>query len=133
MKKTTTLSLLLLTSLVILAACGGKAKTSIENVPDKLVGSWVAPVNGMPNMEEGMKLDEGGVASSINMATLVYESWEAKSLNEHDNSTSLILKGKSIGNGMTFDFTDTLKVDKLTADSLVVTNGDYTRAYHRQK
>ena len=122
--------------LFTVAACGGNTKKKteqIERTPDQLIGSWVAPVNGMPDMMEGMKLEEGGVAASINMATLVYEGWKSTGADESENADYLILNGKSIGNGITIDFTDTLKIDKLTADSLLVTNGNYTRAYHRQK
>lgn len=143
MKKTITLKTSLLIMLFAFAACGEKKNNSAstpqlsvketEHVSDKLIGSWVAPVNGMPDMVEGMKLDEGGVASSINMATLIYKSWQSTGNNKDENTDYLILSGKSVGNGITIDFTDTLKINKLTADSLIVTNGDYTRAYYRQK
>lgn len=49
----------LLTSL--LAACGGNS-TSI-------VGAWVEPVPGMEGQVQGINIEEGGIASSVNMAT----------------------------------------------------------------
>lgn len=102
-----------------------------ETLSDKLMGKWVAPVEGMPDMVEGMDLKENGIASSVNMATLVYEKWATTSIN--GNQDGLILSGKSIGNGLTSEFTDTLKIDKLTKESLTVTNGDYTRTYRKEE
>ena len=40
---------------------------------ESLVGKWVQPVPGMPQIEQGFILEEGGKASSVNMATLSYE------------------------------------------------------------
>ena len=49
------------THLVVgLAACSG---VQIE-------GSWIEPVPGMPEMVQGVTLENGGRATSINMATL---------------------------------------------------------------
>ena len=66
----------------LLAACGGSA-TSV-------VGAWVEPVPGMAGQVQGIKMEEGGGASSVNMATLIYESWKQE-------GDKLILTGKSIG------------------------------------
>ena len=52
----------------LLAACGGNSAS--------IVGSWVEPVPGLEGQVQGIKMEEGGVASSVNMATLVYESWK---------------------------------------------------------
>lgn len=103
----------------------------IATLSDKLTGKWVAPVEGMPNMVEGMDLKENGIASSVNMATLVYESWQATAI--AGNGDCLILSGKSIGNGLTIEFTDTFKIDKLTYNSLTITKGEYTRTYHKEE
>lgn len=101
-----------------LAACSAKTeKASLE-------GAWVEPVPGMEAQVQGMCLSPDGVASSINMATLQYTSWEEK-------DGCLILTGKSIGNGGTFDFTDTLKIEKLTADSLLLRRDSYIMRFHR--
>ena len=53
---------------VLFMACSG---ASIE-------GSWVEPVPGMEHMLQGIKIESGGKASSINMATLQYETWEVR-------------------------------------------------------
>lgn len=102
------------------ASCGGsqsktEASDSIppaQNESPALVGSWVEPIPGM-NGEQGVKLEENGKAQSINMATLQYESWTLQ-------GNTLVLAGKSLGNGTTIEFKDTLTVVSLTADSLIV-------------
>lgn len=91
-----------------------------------LVGSWVEPIPGQENQVQGIQLDADGTASSINMYTLVYESWSK-------NGESVILKGKSIGNGQTIDFVDTMSVIKLTQDSLVLGGKAMQLRYARQK
>ncbi|WP_279122148.1 lipocalin family protein [Bacteroides acidifaciens] len=102
----------------LLAACGGSA-TSV-------VGTWVEPVPGMAGQVQGIKMEEGGGASSVNMATLIYESWKQE-------GDKLILTGKSIGNGQTIEFTDTMAIKKLTADSLVLDNRGMEIRYTKQK
>lgn len=96
-------------------ACGSN---SIE-------GEWVQPVPGMENTEQGICLEKGGKASSINMATLKYEAWVQQ-------GNRLLLSGQSIGNGQTIIFTDTLIIEKLTNTELVLTNGDMTINYHKK-
>lgn len=102
----------------VLAACSSNS-TSI-------IGAWVEPVPDMEGQVQGIKIEEGGVASSVNMATLVYESWKQE-------GDKLILTGKSIGNGQTIEFTDTMGIKKLTADSLVLTNRGMEMRYAKQK
>ena len=48
---------------VVFAACGG------SKAPATVVGSWVMPINGQPGEVQGIKLEENGEASSINMHT----------------------------------------------------------------
>ena len=103
---------------VIFAACGA---------PATVVGSWVMPINGQPGEVQGIKLEENGEASSINMHTLIYKEWEQQ-------GDQLYLTVKSIGNGIEIEGVDTLKIDKLTPDSLVLSsNYGYTLEYVRQK
>ena len=40
-----------------------------------IIGSWIMPIEGQPGKMQGIRLDEDGEASSINMATLVYKYW----------------------------------------------------------
>lgn len=88
-------------------------------------GKWVEPVPGMENQMQGINLEKGGKASSINMATLQYENWE-----KDDNR--LILSGKSIGNHETSSFSDTLIIEKLTKKELTLKKGSLTINYNRE-
>ena len=64
--------------------------------------------------------------SSVNMATLVYKNWKQE-------GDQLILAGNSIGNGQTIEFIDTMKIKKITADSLVLDNRGMEIRYAKQK
>ena len=99
-------------STIILTACNN---INIE-------GSWVELVPGMPDIKQGFTLRANGNASSINMKSLLYEKWE------HKNNL-LILSGKSIGNHQTLSFTDTLTIEKLTQDSLILKKGKLILRY----
>lgn len=89
-----------------------------------IAGSWTQPVNGSPKSTQGMQLNADGSASSINMATLQYESWTL-------NNNQLILTGKSIGNGETIEFTDTMTVVSITPDSLILSSDGVIVAYSK--
>lgn len=104
-------------SILLLTGCGNGADVS---------GKWVQPVPGMPEMEQGFLLQEGGQAASVNMATLQYETWERQ-------GDRLILSGKSIGNHQTLSFRDTLIIERLTPDSLVVRKGNHVSTYAREE
>ena len=100
---------------IVLTAC---SSVQIE-------GSWVEPVPGMPEMVQGVTLENGGKATSINMATMQYEFWEKK-------GDKLVLSGKSIGNHQTISFSDTLQIEELTTENLVLKKGDLVINYQRQ-
>lgn len=93
---------------------------------DSPVGKWVQPVPGLPGLQQGFELEEGGKASSVNMATLRYETWQ-------QTGNRLILTGKSIGNRQTIPFSDTLNIERLTPDSLILTKGRLTLRYAREQ
>ena len=68
----------------LLAACSGNSAS--------VTGVWIEPIPGMEDQVQGIKLEEGGIASSVNMATLVYKNWKQE-------GDQLILAGNSyIGN-----------------------------------
>lgn len=116
MKKTIPLA-----ALLIAAACGQSPKTEKES----LTGSWIEVMPSNPQIIQGVTLNTDGTASSIGMATLLYESWEK-------NDDCIILNGKSVGNGQTITFSDTLEIISLTADSLTLgKDGMYKRTYYR--
>lgn len=101
----------------VLFACSNSAS---------VVGSWVEPIPGMDGQVQGITMEEGGVASSVNMATLVYDSWK-------QDGSQLVLTGKSIGNGQTIEFVDTMEITKLTADSLILSNQGIEIRYAKLK
>ena len=85
----------------LLAACSGNSAS--------VTGVWIEPIPGMEDQVQGIKLEEGGIASSVNMATLVYKNWK------------------------TIEFIDTMKIKKITADSLVLDNRGMEIRYAKQK
>ena len=70
-------------------------------------------------------MEADGKAGSVNMASLVYEAWK-----EQDGR--LILFGKSIGNHLTTSFSDTLVIERYTADSLILRKGRLKLEYARK-
>lgn len=89
-----------------------------------LEGIWLEPVPGLEQMMQGFRLDRGGKAVSIGMATLQYEAWARE-------GDRLILSGKSYGNGQVFPFADTLEIERLTPDSLILRRGTGIWRYGR--
>ena len=116
-------TLLLAATVLIIAMTACNEKKS----KDSIIGSWIMPVEGQPGKMQGIRLDEDGEASSINMATLVYKYWKQQ-------GDELYLTVKSIGNGVEIEGIDTLKIEKLTTDSLVLnSNYGYTLRYAKEK
>lgn len=108
--------ILVCVSAICLISCGND---------ESMVGTWAQPVPGLEGMKQGFTLEEGGKASSINMATLCYETWKQE-------GTLLILSGKSRGNRQTLQFSDTLTIEQLTQDSLVLKKGMLVLRYARE-
>lgn len=100
--------------------------TACDKCPD-LTGRWHTPVNGMENMTQGFELHKNGVAESINMATLVYETWQ------QPDCDTLVMTGESIGNGQTIKFTETYNISRPDKNTMVLTreNG-YSETYTRE-
>ena len=90
-----------------LIACS--PKTAVNETD--LLGNWTEILPPSSNFVQGMTLAKEGKASSIGMATLQYESWQLLS------DRQLVLRGKSIGNGQTIDFADTLdEIERILAE-----------------
>lgn len=69
---------------------------------EQAVGRWTRPDPLAPDSARvGIELMVEGKAASIRMATLEYQSWELGS-----RANEIILRGKSIGNGQTLNFTE---------------------------
>lgn len=109
---------------LILTACSSQNPPASDVPEASLSGSWTEPVPGMPEMRQGFELADDGTATSIGMATLQYERWST-------NGDTLFLDGKSIGNGQSIQFTDTLIINSFQFDSLVVQRGQLTSTYTR--
>ena len=94
---------------------------------DPLVGHWVEIMPMNKQIVQGINLNSDGTASSIGMSTLQYETWQRK-----DNQ--VLLTGKSIGNGQTIDFSDTLDIIEITPNILKLGKfGAYQIHYYRTK
>ena len=116
-------TLLLAATVLIIAMTACNEKKSKVTI----IGSWIMPIDGQPGKMQGIRLDEDGEASSIDMATVVYKYWEQQ-------GDELYLTVKSIGNGVEIEGIDTLKIEKLTTDSLVLnSNYGYTLRYAKEK
>ena len=84
----------------------GDLTTAVKVVTDstyaQAVGNWTMPDPIAPDsMRMGVSIMVEGQAASINMATLLYQSWELGG-----QPDKIILKGQSLGNGQTIDFTE---------------------------
>lgn len=114
-------SMTLVVAACILASC----HTATQRTEKDFAGNWIEVMPANPQIIQGVTLNTDGTASSIGMATLKYESWSL-------NGNKLVLNGKSIGNGQTIDFSDTLDVVRLTPDSLTLERfGTYRIDYYR--
>ncbi len=104
---------------VIVASCS--ARYSDES----FVGNWIEVMPANPQITQGITIEADGNARSIGMQTLKYEEWEYDGKN-------LILTGKSIGNGQTIAFSDTLEVVRLDQDTMSLgKHGMYRIDYFR--
>lgn len=104
---------------------GVSCSTSGKVNEEELTGLWVQPIPGQVGVQ-GVALEKEGKARSINMATLKYDSWKCE-------GEKLILHGTSVGNKVSGEFSDTLRVVKLSADSLQLMKGNFPINYIRSK
>lgn len=112
-------------ALLLFAACNTEKKTVPTESSSELVGNWIEVMYANPQIIQGVTLKADGSANSIGMKTLLYERWQ-------QIGDTLILSGKSVGNGQTLAFDDTLDIVRLTEDTLVVGKyGNYQRVYYR--
>lgn len=91
-------------------------------VYEQLVGSWIETT---PCYTQGIELEVEGVARSIGMSTLVYESWKLLP------DGKLNLRGRSIGDGDTVRFSDDWEIETLDAGQLVIRCDDMTLSFRR--
>ena len=93
---------------------------------NEVVGKWVHPVAGSEKENEGFELKADGKASSINMATLIYDSWKLE-------GNKLTLQALSKGNGSESKFEDVYTVSKDEKGTISITSAnDATATYSKQ-
>ncbi len=116
--------IVVMVSSILLSSCSNSNRDISK---DNLVGNWieVMPVN--KHIIQGINLNSDGTASSIGMATLLYDSWEQV------DKSKIALTGKSIGNRQTINFTDTLDIVSLKNDTLTLGKGDMYRILYVKK
>ena len=105
----------------LLTSCGGMQLREQAS----LIGQWVEPVPGNESAFQGFSLESGGLASSVNMATLQYQTWRR-------DGNRLVLSGKSIGNHQTINFEDSYVIKKLTSRELILQKGNGTFVFQRK-
>lgn len=98
-------------------SCSTKQSVTIHD----LTGDWVEVMPVNKHIIQGVSLSEKGEAASIGMATLQYRHWGLT------GDSQLVLEGKSIGNGQTLEFSDTLDIVSLCGDTLTLGKGDMYR------
>lgn len=77
-------------------------KVATDPTYAEAVARWTTPDPLDPEVVMGIEIEVEGVARSIRMATLEYTAWELQ-----DEAGRILLKGRSIGNGQSVDFTQT--------------------------
>lgn len=86
-----------------------------------ILGTWVTDTC---KVESGFQCGTMGIAATINNATYQYNNWELS----HGN---LILSGKQFKDRRVYEFSDTLKIKRLTSKSLVVEQNGKTTNYKK--
>ena len=89
-----------------------------------LVGTWVQPQTSF-TQEQGFVLEKNGNASDINIDFVSFKSWEK-------NGDMLIIKGENTGS-VKGEFSDTLIIEKVTDDELILSQSGYSVTYKKKK
>ena len=96
---------------------------SMISCTSPLVGTWVQPQTSY-TQEQGFVLYKDGTAADINVDFVKYEFWEKK-------GDLLILRGKNIGS-VKRDFSDTMKIEKVTDNELILSQSGYSVTFKRK-
>lgn len=97
----------------------------VEIAQDPILGCWTQPI---PESEgiQGIKFMDGGIAESINMTSVMYKTWTRDSL-------LLILTGQNVVAEQMVDFSDTLTIQTLDDQNLVLLKGDVQNTYTKNR
>ena len=109
---------LLFSALALLSFAVGCTKSP------SVVGTWVQPATGF-SPEIGFVLAKDGSAQGINMGYVEYKSWEKI-------GDIIVFKGERTGS-MPGVFSDTLTIEKVTDDELILSQSGYTVTYKKKK
>lgn len=96
---------------------------SMISCTNPLVGTWVQPQTSF-TQEQGFVLEKDGTASDVNVDYVTFKSWEKK-------GDMLIIKGENTGS-VKGAFSDTLTIEKVTDDELVLSQSGYTVTYKKK-
>lgn len=91
-------------------------KVSTNPTYAEAVGRWMNYDEEHPEWSMGIDIRVEGEAVSINSATLVYTGWELL-----DEADRILLRGRSVGNGESFDFSQTGIISKDSAGNCTLT------------
>lgn len=103
-------------------------KVTADRTYANAIGSWTMPDPIDPDGKMGVEIKVEGAASSINMATLVYSSWELAG-----TENQIILHAKSIGNGVESDFTQKATITEGEDGKLCMKIADTNVVYEKEK
>lgn len=92
---------------------------------EELVGSWIVSTGTNEEDIQGIRLAPNGEAYAIRLDDIKLDSWQKK------NHNQLILKGES--GSMNRPFLDTLYIERIKADSLVLKYKDQIYTYIRYR
>lgn len=102
----------------LLASCGDDNQS--------LVGTWkTLQTSDSTHAYEGFTLGTNGIASSVKDPLNQYNHWKAK-------DGKIVLSGKRFSDTSVVAFTDTLKIERLSSDTIVVSNGDMVKTYFKE-
>lgn len=124
----------------ILASCNPSTqnkntKESTETSSDpnspkaKLIGKWLQPIPGQEKEKQGFELNENGVATSVNIHTLLYDKWKV-------SDDTLFLWYHTTGVRQVSNDIDTLLIKKLSDDQLTISylrNPNFELIYNKGK
>ena len=111
--------------LIVIALCGLMGLFFASCGGPELEGTWVEPAqeDGITG-EIGFTLLKDGSVVPINMGYSEFKAWEK-------SGNMIIFKGQYTGTNP-HDFTDTLRIAKLTDEELVLEQAGYTVTYQRK-
>lgn len=99
--------------------------TSDHSADAMLAGVWIEQNPPIEGLVQGMALNANSRASSIGMATLLYNTWCRW-------DDRLVMTGKSLGNGQTIDFVESRKIAELTDNSLTLESENGQKTEYRR-